>query len=167
MKKILLLTILTLIFGLSTFAQTVERQIAAIRAEVAAINRAGAKYTKKTRNVEDVSLEGTEATYYVSGKGLKKIVAKMYGETYNATGEYYYSGEELIFAFVRFNRYDTQIGVTPVPKVVRSEEQRFYFSGGNLIRLLVGKKQLKPGAEKYEELKTEALAISGKLKEAY
>lgn len=165
MKKVILLAILAATFGFSICAQTVERQITAIRAEVAAIN--GAKYTKKTRNVEDVSLEGTEATYYVSGKGLKKIVAKMYGETYNATGEYYYSGEELIFAFVRFNRYDTQIGATPAPKVVRTEEQRFYFSGGNLIRLLVGKRELKPGAERYEELEAEVIGISSKLKEAY
>lgn len=167
MKKIILLTILMLISGLCAFAQTVETQITAIRAEVAAINGRNAKYTKKTLNVEDISLEGTEATYYVSGKGLKKIVARMYGETFNATGEYYYSGEELIFAFVRFNRYDTQIGATPAPKVVRTEERRFYFSNGNLIRLLVGKKELKPGAENYEELKTEALAIAEKLKQAY
>ena len=100
MKKIFLLTFLTLIFGSAVFAQ-IDQDIKAIRAEVATINKSAAKYTKKTRNVDGISLEGTEATYYVSGKGLKKISAKMYGETYNATVEIYYSGEEMIFAFMR------------------------------------------------------------------
>ncbi len=148
----------------SAQAQT-EKQIAAIRAEVNAINKGAAKYKKTTKNVEDISLEGTEATYFHSGKNLKKITAKMYGETYNATGEFYYQNGELIFAFVKRNQYDTQIGMDTPPKVVRSEEQRFYFAGGELIRLLLEKKELKAGNGKYTELKEEIKNISGKLKD--
>jgi hypothetical protein len=166
MKKIFLLAVLTLVFGGSIFAQ-IDKQISAIRAEVAAINKASKKYTKKTKNVEEISLEGTEATYFVSGKGLKKVVAKMYGETYNATGEFYYSGEELIFAFIKFNKYDTQIGMNPPPKIIRTEEQRLYFAGGDLIRLLLGKKELKSNYERYDELKNGTLDTSKKLMEAY
>jgi hypothetical protein len=166
MKKIFLLAVLTLVFGGSIFAQ-IDKQISAIRAEVAAINKASKKYTKKTKNVEEISLEGTEATYFVSGKGLKKVVAKMYGETYNATGEFYYSGEELIFAFIKFNKYDTQIGMNPPPKIIRTEEQRLYFAGGDLIRLLLGKKELKSSDERYNELKNGTLDTSKKLMEAY
>lgn len=156
---------LTLTAADSAQAQT-EKEIVKIRAEVAAINNGAAKYAKSTKSVEDVSLEGTEATYYHSGKNLKKITAKMYGETYNATSEFYYWNGELIFAFVKRNRYDTQIGMDTPPKVVSSEEQRFYFAGGELIRLLVGKKELKSDDERYSELKDEIISISGKLKDS-
>lgn len=147
-------------------AQT-EKEIAQIRAEVNTINKSAKKYKKETLNVEDISLEGTEATYFVSGKGLKKISAKMYGETYNATVEIYYSGEEMIFAFMKENRYDTQIGMTPPPKVVRSEERRFYFSGGSPVRVLVDKKELKTADENYDEYKQQIEEIAEKLKAAY
>ncbi|MCY7375598.1 MAG: hypothetical protein LH472_06460, partial [Pyrinomonadaceae bacterium] len=141
-------------------------EIVKIRAEVAAINKGAAKFTKTTKNVEDIALEGTEATYYHSAGNLKKITAKMFGETYNATGEFYYADGELIFAFIKRNQYDTQIGVNPPPKVVRAEEQRFYFAGGELIRLLVGKKELKSADERYAELKNGIVDISSKLKDS-
>lgn len=169
MKKIFYFAsfaVLIFLANSNIFAQT-EKEIAQIRAEVKTINKSAAKYKKETRDVEGISLEGTEATYYVSGKGLKKISAKMYGETYNATVEIYYSGEEMIFAFVKENRYDTQIGMTPPPKIVRSDERRFYFSGGNPIRVLSGKKELKSTDENYDEYKQQIDEIAGKLKAAY
>ena len=144
-------------------AQT-EKEIAKIRAEVTAINKGAAKYMKTTKSVEDISLEGTEATFYRSGKNLKKITAQMFGETYNATGEFYYRNGEMIFAFLKYNQYDTQIGLDKPAKVVRVEEQRFYFTGGNLIRLLIGKKELKFGDERYDELKDSIADIESKLK---
>jgi len=155
---------LTFIFAVSAQAQT-EKEIVKIRAEVAAINKGVSKYTKTTKDVEDVSLEGTEATFYHSAKNLKKITAKMYGETYNQTGEFYYQNGELIFAFIKRNQYDTQIGMDAPPKVVSTEERRFYFANGELIRMLVGKKELKTG-EKYSELKDEIISVSGKLKDS-
>ena len=144
-------------------AQT-EKQILKIRAEVAAIEKGAAKFTKTTKDVEGISLEGAEATYFYSGGDLKKITTKMFGETYNATGEFYYQNGELIFAFVKRNHYDTQIGMDPPPKVTRIEEQRFYFANGELIRLLVGKNELKAGIERYVELKDEIVDVSTQLK---
>lgn len=143
-------------------AQT-EKEIAAIRAEVAAINLGAAKYSKTTKDVEGVALEGTEATYFRSAEKLRKITAKMYGETYNATGEFYYRDGKLIFAFIKRNQYDAQIGMDEPPKVVRAEERRFYFDGDKLIRLLIGKKELKSSGARYSELKDEINGISSKL----
>ncbi len=161
-----MLSVIVLMFVLTVSAQDqTEKEIVKIRAEVAAINKGVSKYAKTTKNVEDVSLEGTEATYYRSAKILKKMTAKIYGETYNQTGEFYYQNGELIFAFVKRNQYDTQIGLDTSPKVVSSEERRFYFVRGELIRLLVGKKELKFG-EKYSELKDELIAVSSKLKDS-
>ncbi len=151
-----------LIAANSIIAQT-EKEIVKIRAEVAAINKGSAKYKKTTKAVEDISLEGTEATYYHSAKKLKKITAKMYGETYNATGEFYYRDGELIFAYLKHNKYDGSIGTGKTPKVISVEEQRFYFTGGDLIRLLVGKKELQSGDERYSQLKDEITNISDKL----
>lgn len=164
--KILILTVALLFCFQNVFAQS-EKEITSIRNQVGTINKNLRKYTKKTKDVEDISLEGTEAVYYASGKGLLKISAKMYGETYNAAGDFYYQGEELIFAYLKFNRYDTQIGLKKAPKVVKVEEKRFYFAGGDLIRLLVGKRQIKANSEVFNESKDEIIEISRKLKEAY
>ena len=159
MKKTFLLAVLTIIFGVPTFAQNIERQIAAIRAEVSAINERSAKYTIKTINVEGVSLEGTEATFYVSGKALRKIAAKIYGESYRATLELYFQGEDLIFAYQKTSRYDMPIGTTRQPRVVGTEETRSYFSGGKMIRFLKGKKQIGAGIE-FDEQAYSTMEIS-------
>jgi hypothetical protein len=87
--KLLILIVATLISVQIVFSQT-ENRVAFIRNEVNLINKQVKKYTKTTKNVEGISLEGTEAIYFASGKGLKKIVAKSYGETYKATTELYY-----------------------------------------------------------------------------
>lgn len=150
-----------------TYEAWTEKKISEIRAQVSAINNGAAKYAKRTKTIEGIALEGAEATFYRSGKDLRKITADIYGETYNQTGEFYYSNGKLIFAFLKRNQYDTQIGMDAPPKVVRTEEQRFYFAAdGRLIRLLVGKKELKPGDEKYSELRNEIMSISSKLKDS-
>lgn len=154
--------VLTFISAISAQAQT-EKDIIEIRSQVAAINKGAAKYKKVTKDVDDVSLEGTEATYYRSGDDLKKITANMFGETFQATGEFYYRDGELIFGYIRHSKYDTQIGLSKPVKVVRVEQQRYYFKGGELIRLTVGNKILKSGSEKHSQLKASIMDISGKL----
>jgi hypothetical protein len=150
----------------NTLAQ-IEKEITAIRADVATIDQGAARFRKTTKNVAGLSLEGTEATYYTSDRGLEKVAAKIYGETFNATAEFYFRNERLIFAFYRFNRYDAPISARRSPKVVNSEERRFYFSEGNLIRLLNGKTEVKPDNEKYSDMKDEVESVIEKLKEAY
>ena len=142
----------------------VEKEIAAIRADVNLINKNAPKYDKKVKGIDGLSGEGSEATYFTSGKGLKKIVAKTYGETFRAISELYYSGEELIFVFQRIERYDTQIGMKPSPKVVRVDETRLYRSGGKTIRILSGKIRLKPGDIKFTEAEYELYELSDLLK---
>lgn len=135
MKKIICITVLLITAAGLGSAQSL-REITAIRLEVNLINKNARKYQKKTRNVDDVSLEGAEATYFLSGRGLKKITAKMYGETYRATAELYYSGEEMIFAYQRLEQYNTHIAMKPPPKVVKVIETRVYYSGGKAIRVI-------------------------------
>ena len=138
----------------------IEKQIATIRTDVNLINKNSAKYEKKTRSFEDLSLEGSEATYFLSGRGLKKIVAKIYGESFRATTELYYSGEEVIFVFQRVERYSNGLG----SKVGRIEETRLYRSGGKTIRILSGKTRLKPDDIKFTEAEYELYELSDELK---
>lgn len=166
-RNILLFLSVLLVSGVSVFAQTTEQQIAAIRAEVSAINQSGAQYKQKTVDIEGMALEGAEATYYTSGKSLKKIAVKLYGESYNATMEFYYQGKDLIFVFEKVNKYVMPIGSSGKPKIAKVEETRCYFAGGKLIRLLVGKKQIAPGAIEFTEGEYRMIELSDELKAAY
>jgi hypothetical protein len=165
--KTKLLILIVLLFSFQTIFAQSRDDVSAIRNQVSTINRNLRKYTKKTKDVEDISVEGAQATYYTSGRGLLKVSVKMYGETYNAIGDFYYQGEELIFAYVKLNRYDTQIGLKKAPKVVKVEEKRLYFTDGNLVKLLIGQRQIKASDEKFNESKSEITDISGKLKAAF
>lgn len=151
--------------ALTLFAQG-EKQIASIRSEVNLINKNAPKYSKRTRTVEGISLEGSEATYFTSGRGLKKITAKMYGETFRATAELYYSGEELIFAYQRVQRYDTHIAMKPPPKVVKVIEKRIYYAGSKAIRVIEGKKQLAETDILFQEAEMELMELSDMLRAA-
>lgn len=143
-----------------------ESRIASIRAEVNLINKNAPKYQKKTRTVEGVSLEGTEAVYFLSGRGLKKITAKMYGETFRATAELYYSGEEMIFAYQRVERYNGHVAMKPLPKVAKIIETRIYYSGGDAIRVIEGRKRIAAEDTAFAEADKEMKELSNTFKEA-
>ncbi|NNE99948.1 MAG: hypothetical protein HKN25_13085 [Pyrinomonadaceae bacterium] len=132
-KSILLLALISL--GSLTLLAQNDPDVSSIRSGVLRTNKLLKTFKKTTKMVEGVSLEGTEATFYTSTAGLKKIHAEMAGETYYAKADYYYSDRgELTFIYYQFNRYDTQIGMTPPPKVVKVEEKRLYFKNNKLIK---------------------------------
>jgi hypothetical protein len=167
MKTKYLLFIIAIIFSSQiAFAQT-AKQVTAIRKDVELINKNAKNYTKTTKDIEGISLEGTEANYFAAGKNLKKISAKSYGETYNATTEFYYSGEQLIFVYRKFNRYDTQIGMNPPPKVVSVKESRFYFANGKIIKFISDKKDVKNTTKFWEDSASEMVQLAEKLREEY
>ena len=163
-EKVSVLAVALLVLFAGTVSAQVEKEIAAIRTDVNLINKNASKYDKKVKGIDGLSVEGSEATYFISGRGLKKIVAKTYGETFRAISELYYSGEELIFVFQRIERYDTQVGMNPPPKVVRVDETRLYRSGGKTIRILSGKTRLTPDDIKFTEAEYELYELSDLLK---
>lgn len=170
MKKVSFISFILLVFFASfqiTLAQKTADGTAAIRSEVAAINKNLGKYAKQTKTVNDVSLEGAEAVFYSSGKVLRKIHADITGETYKAAADLYYKDAELIFAYYRLNRYDTQIGLDKPPKVVKTEERRLYFANGKLAKLVVGKTAVKSGSRQFNESKAEIAELSGKLRAGF
>lgn len=167
MKKLSFISLILFVFFASfkvAPAQKAADQIAAVRREVAAIDKNLGKYAKQIKTVEGVSLEGAEAVFYSSGKVLKKIHADLAGETYRATADLYYKDEKLIFVYYRRSRYDTQIGLEKPPKVVKIEERRLYFANGELTKLVAGKTTVKPGSEQFNKSKTEITELSDKLR---
>ena len=154
-----------LIFGLQNVSAQTEMQIAKIRVSVAAINKNAAKYKKAVKNVDGISLEGTEATFYSLGADLKKTTTKIYGEMYNATAEIYYRGNVPIFVYQKLNKYDKPLNLSP--KIAKVEETRVYYVDGQIVKILVGKKEVKSTDEKFEELKKEFSAFSDDLFKAF
>lgn len=163
-KLIIFLALLSLM-SLATFAQD-EPDISGIRSSVLRTNKLLSIMKKTTKSVEGVSIEGTEATYYTSTAGVKKIHADMYGETFNAKVDYYYSDSgKLEFIYNQFNRYDTHIMAKPEPKIVRVEERRLYFKNGKLIKRILTVTETGT-AVKTEEEESEILSLEKLFREA-
>lgn len=138
-----------------------------IRAEVGKINADLPTYTKQVQTALGASLEGAEATYYHQGKDLKRVSAKLYGETYNSALDLYYRGDALLFAYQKVNRYDTQVGMQPPPKVVSSEEKRLYFSAGGLGALKIGQQDVDQEDIRWREAEEEIVEVADRLRHAF
>lgn len=100
-----------------------------IRQRYAAINKNLAKYRVVKKELSGFSTEGGELTAYFDGAAIVKIAATFNGETNSFFEEFYYSNEKLIFVYRKQEIYDE-----PMTKVVKTKENRFYFSNDQLIR---------------------------------
>lgn len=123
---------------------TVERKVNAIRHRYDEIERSLGRCKQVERDVFGESAEGGALTGYFSGKSLRKLEAKFYGETGQATEEYYFWNDQLFFVLRVVSRYDK-----PLSGVVKSKSpERFYFAEGALIRWLdPGEKEVPAGPE--------------------
>lgn len=153
---------------MAVVAQT-ETDLLQIRNEVQATDKKLKEYRKTHQEIEGISLEGTRATYHSEGTMLKKIDAHFYGETYDATGAFYYRGGQLLFVYQTITSYNGYAWKKPMPEVVGKREQRLYFKDGKLIRYLDGKekKEIKQDDPDFRATETETLEISQKLIEAW
>jgi hypothetical protein len=161
----LLLAAAAVLLGLSIVASRAEEAglKPQIRALVGEINAALPKYSRETRSVAGLSLEGSEAVYFSEGGVLKKITARIYGETYNGAAELYYQGGAVAFAYRKLNRYDTQVGMQPPPKVVSTQEARLYFSGGALAALRIGQEDIADSDIQWREAEEEIAELASQL----
>lgn len=104
--------------------------IARIRREFAAIEREAPGYRQTRHELYGFSLEGGELTGFHRGGELRKLHACLFGETWRGTEEFYFSGGQLIFAYVVHERYDEILS----GRVQYRMEHRLYFDRGRLIR---------------------------------
>ena len=139
--------------------QTDQAAIASIRQQYMAINKRLRRYKKVKKQLSGFSLEGGDLVAYFDGPAVVKLVANHYGESGSAFEEYYYVGGKLIFVFRRDQQYDRPLS----GKVVRTEESRFYFESGHLIRWLDEKgKQVALGTDEAQQKQKDYLEISSK-----
>lgn len=104
--------------------------IARIRAQFARIEREAPGYRQTTHDVYGFSLEGGVLTGFYRGRELRKLHARLFGETWQGTDAYYFANGQLIFVHVVYGLYDEPLS----GRVQRTIEHRFYFDAGRLIR---------------------------------
>ncbi|HEU4884408.1 MAG TPA: hypothetical protein VFT45_19280 [Longimicrobium sp.] len=104
--------------------------ITRIRAQFAEIQRDAPRYRQTKHDVHDFSLEGGELMGFYRGGELRKLHARLFGETWRGTEDYYFADGRLIFIHTVQERYDEPLS----GRVRWTIEHRFYFDGGRLIR---------------------------------
>lgn len=134
-----------------------EDAISAIRRQYAAINRRLSKYRVVKKELSGFSTEGGELVAYLDGAAVVKMKANHQGETGHSSDEFYFRDGKLIFVFHRLETYDEPMS----GKVVKTEEERFYFRGGRLIRWIDARaRQVRPGGGEYLEAQARYLDYS-------
>jgi len=105
-----------------------EIYITNIRAEYQKIN--ASKLRVVDAEAQDESSEGGEVKKYYDSRGLRKVVAEYMGAIGRAKWEYYFSGDELCFAYEVDYTYDKPMS----GHVIKKEENRYYFHHRRMIR---------------------------------
>ena len=130
--------------------------ISAIRRRYAAINQNLKKYRVVKKELSGFSTEGGELTAYFDGAAIVKIAVINNGETNSFFEEFYYLNEKLIFVYRKQEIYDE-----PMSRVVKTKENRFYFTDGDLIRWInENGKQVAANNREYSENRTHYLGLS-------
>ena len=114
------------------------------------------------KELSGFSAEGGELVAYLDGAAIVKIAATYYGETGRAFEEFYYWNGKLIFVFRKEDTYDKPMS----GKVIKTKENRFYFSNDELIRWInENAKQVAQSNSEYPERQSHYLASSKQLTE--
>lgn len=136
--------------------------ISSIRQRYATINKSLAKYKLVKKELSGFSTEGGELIAYFDGPAIVKIAATYQGETGSSFEEFYYWKGKLIFVFRKQDTYDEPMS----GKVVKTRENRFYFSNDELIRWInENANEVAPGNSKYPETQTHYLTSSKRFTE--
>lgn len=130
--------------------------ISAIRQRYAAINQNLPKYRVVKKELSGFSTEGGELSAYFDGAAIVKIAVINNGETNSFFEEFYYLNEKLIFVYRKQEIYDE-----PMSRVVKTKENRFYFTDGELIRWInENGKQVATNNGEYSGRRTHYLGLS-------
>ena len=160
MHRILAVLFVIITFGLVSQTVSVAQgtdPIASIRQHYAQINRSVPLYKKVKKELSGFSAEGGELLAYFHGPSVMKIVATFLGESGKASEEYYFWDGQLIFVLRKDFQYSTPLS----GKVIKTTENRFYFSGGKLIRWIdENAKEVAYEAPTYQEKQKEYLESS-------
>ncbi|GAB2944879.1 hypothetical protein GCM10027048_07270 [Hymenobacter coalescens] len=126
----------TLLDARSPQATTPDAEITRIRQHYTSTRQALPTLRKRTIDVMDWSTEGGTATGYFRQQELRLVEAAIYGEMGQSHTEYYFVGGKLIFVLERERHYAFHVHQRPSLQGATTSTQRYYFSGGHLIRWL-------------------------------
>jgi hypothetical protein len=166
MRKIIFTALIVVLFAGAAHSQ-VEKQIAAIKAEVSAINKAAKEYTKTEKKLTDISGWNGDATYYTSGKSFRKIAIVINRESSKVWAQFYYQNDELIFISWRNLEYPKRIEGSRIEAPGSTREIKYYFADGALIRLLWGKDEISRAESSFESMREHVVSWAGDVKAAF
>lgn len=136
-----------------------ESAIASIRTRYADVRRRLSSFREVTRDLAGLSTQGGMLQAYFDGQVLKLVRATFYGETGRTNREFYYDDDGRVFFVLEIDsRYDAPLGAT-----AGTQERRYYFDGGRLIRLLAGDQPVSPDDAAYGLRERNALDLSRQL----
>jgi hypothetical protein len=118
--------------GQEAFANAQEPSVQDIRRHYNQINRSLRNYSRVDRDLVGHSSEGGDLSAYFSGRSPRKIETRLFGCRHQSHTEYYFRNGRLAFV------YNVRLGDTGVyeRRILSRRDERFYFSGGRLIRWL-------------------------------
>jgi hypothetical protein len=136
-----------------------DTAILRIRAHFTQIERDVHGYRCRTMELQGFSTEGGDLEACFDGNTLRRLTAVYLGESGRVKEHFYFWNDSLEFLFSHAERYTRPLS----GKVRSSEEERFYWSGGRLIRRLKGTRRYAvTGADAAKE-SSEALEIAREL----
>ena len=120
----------------SLAAQTDEELLRGIRERYKFITENLNAFASIEKDIEGESAEGAQMKVYHDNGETILLQATFYGEGGNRTVHQYYHNADLFFVYTVTKLYDLS-QPEPARQVTRTEEHRYYFHHGRLIRWLV------------------------------
>lgn len=139
-----------------------DQSVAAIHKEVAAIDARLAKLQRVESDLEGFSAEGGTARWASDASGVRRISAKVFGETRRASYLFYFANGALRFAYEKLELYETDL----TSEVVRVVETRLYRADGRVVRLQVGNRRVSSISEDGVMIVSELINTANELKDA-
>jgi len=138
MKKVLLA--ITLITSFTTAKIT---NIEDIKGKYQQIQSKEKSYNKKVKEIDDISTEGAQATYFYDKSNLKLIKVDIYGETGKEEQEYYFDNGKVFFIYIKETSYNAPMYAKEFnSKLSKIKQKRLYFINGKLVKFLAGSKEV-------------------------
>ena len=114
-------------------------------------------YSKKEKEIDDISTEGAQATYFYDKNNLKLIKVDIYGEMGKEEQDYYFDNGKVFFIYTKEISYNAPMYVKAFSKKLsKTKTKRLHFINGHLAKLLVNGKEIAKNSAsfRYEEKKS-------------
>lgn len=169
-----LVSIIILLFSIGTVSA--DSAISNIRNEYKVIRNELATLKKASKPLSGFSAEGGSVhSYRNANNKIRLIKVELYGESGKSFEEFYYKNDNLIFSYQEDHKYNVpftvtkelakEIGIEPFdPKKTKIKENRYYFSGGILIRWIdETKKEVSPKTKEFRDAQENVIKFSNQM----